>query len=242
MKIKIRKLDCFLVLMTYAMIFFIFTTIWTSYAHEVNEGGLCTWLLWLIYSFITFSAIANHAVCMVTSVKPQSQSLQGSSCLKCQNPKDQHVHHCSRCNTCIYKMDHHCFWVNNCVGLYNQKLYILFLIYIALFTSISAILIFLSKIICSFSPNLNFCYVQASWVLDLCKMISLIICFFFFAFVLFLLTEQYESLLTNLSQIDRLKNITVNQPVPFKISLEKIFGGRLSVMWILPIPARKLSD
>jgi hypothetical protein len=73
-------------------------------------------------------------------------------------------------------------------------------------------------------------------------MISLIICFFFFAFVLFLLTEQYESLLTNLSQIDRLKNITVNQPIPFRISLEKIFGGRLSVKWILPIPARKLSD
>lgn len=46
-------------------------------------------------------------------------------------PKPERTHHCSICKTCIIKYDHHCPWLNQCVGLYNERYFVLFLIYLS---------------------------------------------------------------------------------------------------------------
>ena len=50
-------------------------------------------------------------------------------CNKCYVVRTPRVHHCSRCQSCVMKMDHHCPWINNCVGQFNQKFFLQFCYY-----------------------------------------------------------------------------------------------------------------
>ena len=45
--------------------------------------------------------------------------------------------HCSICKKCIYMKDHHCAWINQCIGQFNIKYYILFLLYLLVASYIS---------------------------------------------------------------------------------------------------------
>lgn len=61
-----------------------------------------------------------------------SNPLERKFCLICHNFKPERCHHCSKCGQCVLNMDHHCPWINNCVGFFNRKYFLLFLIYLQL--------------------------------------------------------------------------------------------------------------
>ncbi|KAH9080672.1 zf-DHHC-domain-containing protein [Lactarius deliciosus] len=64
-----------------------------------------------------------------------------SRCSKCGGSKPEvrqlvvRTHHCRVCNRCVLKYDHHCpVGINQCVGLYNERHFALFMAYVVIAT------------------------------------------------------------------------------------------------------------
>ncbi|KAI5950902.1 SWF1 [Candida jiufengensis] len=49
-------------------------------------------------------------------------------CSTCKIVKPARSKHCSVCNKCYLLYDHHCIWINNCIGYYNYKWFLLYLV------------------------------------------------------------------------------------------------------------------
>jgi len=48
-------------------------------------------------------------------------------CVECHHHRPPRCHHCPVCDICILKRNHHCYFTGACIGLGNQKNFILFL-------------------------------------------------------------------------------------------------------------------
>ncbi|KAJ7157557.1 DHHC palmitoyltransferase-domain-containing protein [Mycena crocata] len=58
-----------------------------------------------------------------------------TKCRKCGQLKPERTHHCRICNRCVLKYDHHCPnlpGVNQCVGLHNERHFVMFMAYLVL--------------------------------------------------------------------------------------------------------------
>ncbi|CAH1781678.1 unnamed protein product [Owenia fusiformis] len=51
-------------------------------------------------------------------------------CLTCKRNVPPRAHHCPLCKACILKRDHHCYFTGQCIGLNNQRHFIVFTFWI----------------------------------------------------------------------------------------------------------------
>jgi len=65
--------------------------------------------------------------------KQVAEELGVGGCKKCDTIlKTPLVHHCKKCDKCVFLMDHHCMWTNQCVGYGTMKHFYLFVFYLGL--------------------------------------------------------------------------------------------------------------
>uniref|UniRef100_A0A8C5S3H7 Palmitoyltransferase n=1 Tax=Laticauda laticaudata TaxID=8630 RepID=A0A8C5S3H7_LATLA len=60
---------------------------------------------------------------------------QDAECPTCAVRKPARSRHCGVCHACVHRFDHHCVWVNNCIGAFNIRF---FLCYLLTLTSMAA--------------------------------------------------------------------------------------------------------
>ena len=150
-----------------------------------------------------------------------------SRCINCFVIRPINSHQCSVCHKCYIEQDHHCPWVNNCIGLFNKKIFILFLFYGFLEVIYSVLLFFyytLYKNINKFKDD------PALIVLDIFAIIFGLI----LAIVsLMLLWDQYDTIIHDCTQCDYKKGILLEKS-SVKQQFQIIFGGLFNFRWLLP--------
>lgn len=126
-------------------------------------------------------------------------------CRRCKAFKPKRAHHCSICERCIVKMDHHCPWVNNCIGVGNTKFFLQFLFSIFALSVYAIALLVLKSMSCSLSRRSKF-YCPGTPGDAVYLVAVLVEAILFGLFTLCMLADQSETITSNQTQIDRLKN------------------------------------
>ncbi|XP_074605658.1 palmitoyltransferase ZDHHC3-A [Brevipalpus obovatus] len=225
-----------------------------------EENSLYKLVNIVIYEILFFLAISSHLRTMLTdpgavprgtATKEAIESLgliEGQvlyKCQKCCSIKPERAHHCSVCQRCIRKMDHHCPWVNNCVGLNNQKYFVLFTFYIILLSTHSLFLAVFSLVKCVETDwkqcgprQAAISYIPAHvnptpWT------IILLVCLIFEAllfaiFTMIMFGIQIQGIYNNETGIESLKKENKSWRMRSFKSFRDVFGTRFNLTWFSP--------
>jgi hypothetical protein len=161
-------------------------------------------------------------------------------CRVCKLWKPDRTHHCHACGTCSLRYDHHCAFVDNCVGLRNQKFFMLYLLYGSLACIIASFMLKhgnVERVLLRYGRGMSLC-AMLIWILNVVFAITLAL---FLLYVLFLTFFGYTTLefveKRNTLQYDG-KPYRHDYGVSFRTTLRQICGDVSMIQWLLPVRIR----
>lgn len=101
--------------------------------YVVELFSLKFWIHFTLCTYLFINVVGNMMYGMFTDSSTNVvQNVNNSNwtyCTVCDCMKPPRAWHCKICNKCCLKRDHHCYYFANCIGYYNERYYIMFLIY-----------------------------------------------------------------------------------------------------------------
>ncbi|KAF7260175.1 hypothetical protein EG68_02047 [Paragonimus skrjabini miyazakii] len=168
-------------------------------------------------------------------------------CTRCSMFRPPRAHHCRICRRCVRRMDHHCPWINNCVGEYNQKYFILFLIYVGILCIYALILVVVCRAV--IASEMSKASEESNPIVVAHTVILVAICCLFGLFVLAIFSDQYKSIIEDETAVEavqqhirpwsrtdpgNLEAGTNRRHLSKRLLFQEVFGNGPVYLWLFP--------
>ncbi|KAJ0180180.1 hypothetical protein K1T71_004771 [Dendrolimus kikuchii] len=130
-----QKIRCYCIVFFVTPMFFAFEVLIMRPKYlSLHQMGDVEHLIHLtIATFLFINVCGNMFLTLLTNTSMKGYKGYGTSyCEICDIKRPQGSWHCKTCNACIVGRDHHCSFFVRCVGLYNQRYYVLYLGYVSI--------------------------------------------------------------------------------------------------------------